>query len=206
MSEVWLSRPTMKRLCLVLVLLCSSRLAADTIVNPIDDGSIYGLAPSPNSVSHGAYVLTSGYIRGAMLFQAFDSTVNEKFYLTVNPYGLPVWDLTVDVYGYGSTSSSILGTDYDLGQFLGTLNIPASIGYGQDTRLDVTAFLRSANSPYYGFILRTNSGTDVFSSLEYNYGHPSRLVGVPDSAPGATCLGILSVFGAVLVSRRRQRG
>lgn len=194
----------MKLLGLVLVLLFATRLSADTIVNPIDDGSIYGLAPSPNSVSRGAYVMASGYIRGAMLFQAFDSTVNEKFYLAVNPYGLPIWDLTVDVYGYGSTSSTILGTDYDRGLFLGTLNIPANIGYGQDARLDVTSFLRTSTSPYYGFILRTDSGTDVFSSLEYNYGHPSRLVGVPDSAPGATSLGLLSVIAATYLTRRRR--
>ena len=53
--------------------------------------------------------------------------------------------------------------------------MPADLGYGQDTFFDVTSFLSTITSPYVGFNLRSYTGTNVFSSLEYNYGHPSQL-------------------------------
>ena len=48
------------------------------------------------------------------------------------------------------------------------------LDFGEDAFFDVTSFLQTVVRPYVGFNLRTE-GTDVFSSIEYNYGHPAQL-------------------------------
>lgn len=165
-------------------------------INPVDDGSIYGLETG-NVVIRDGYVLASGSIRGAMVFEAPKvsfSTIS----LALNPYGLPVWDLAVKVYGYATSLSTIQAGDYNKGTFLGTLHIAQNIGFGQDSLLDVTDFVKSVSSTssYFGFTLVTN-GTDVFSSLEYNLGHPSGLVGfTPVPEPSTN---MLMAFGLGLV-------
>jgi len=187
------------------------KLSGQIRIDPVDDGAIYGLYPSPNSVSHSAYVLAAGYIRGAMLFESFDRASYDNISLALNPYGLPIWDPSIDVFGYSSKSSVISPDDYDKGVFVGTLNIPAMTGFGQDALLDVASFLISVDEPYFGFILRTDSGTDVFSSLEYNYGHPSGLVvtpssvAVPEPSSGMFVLGSCGIVILAAYRKRRRR-
>jgi hypothetical protein len=158
-----------------------------TRIDPVDDGSIYlGTPPSPNFFSRWGYLLTQNTARGAMLFRAFDAS-NLSVSLQLNPYGLPLWDLSVDVYGYNSTIGLIQAGDYNKGAFLGTLNILPSIGFGQESLLDVTSFARESHpGGYMGFLLVTDQ-MDIFSSLEYNYrDHPSGIVTTPVAAPHAS--------------------
>ena len=110
--------------------------------------------------------------------------------LTLNPYGLPLFGPNVDVYGYGTSIGQLDDTDANAGTFLGTLVLPPNLGYGEDAFFDVTAFVANTHAPFLAFNLRS-VGTDVFSSLEFNYGHPSQLLittAVPEPAPIALLL------------------
>lgn len=174
-------------------------------INPTSDGSLYTCAGC-NVVSDGAYVLASGYIQGAVKFSSAPITGSvTQAILTLNPYGLPLWGTNVDVYGYGTNIGTLDVTDANAGTFLGTLVLPQNLGYGQDAFFDVTQLVQGIASPYIGFNLRTESGgTDVFSSLEYNYGHPSQLLvtmAVPE--PSTLALMIASVVAAGGLSLRR---
>lgn len=172
-------------------------------INPTADGSLY-TCTGCNTVSDGAYVLTSGYIQGAVKFSTASIAGNvSKALLTLNPYGLPLWGSTVDVYGYGTTIGALDVTDANAGTLLGTLTLPADLGYGQDAYFDVTSFVATANSPYVAFNLRS-TGADVFSSLEYNYGHPSQLL--VTTVPEPSSIALIAVGLLALGTRRSTNG
>jgi len=110
--------------------------------------------------------------------------VNALF--SVNPYALPLFGPQLDVYGFASSSSTISQTDLVSPTFIGTWTLPSNLGYGQNAFFDVTSFLQSVQTPYVDIILENSGGTDVFSSTQYNYGHPSQLtVLTPEPAAGA---------------------
>lgn len=163
---------------IVFVVFCLGGLApfsrAETIINPSDDGALY-TCPDCNPVNNGGYVLVAGYIQGIVIFPTAPITGSvSAAFLTVNPYGLPLFDPDVDVYGIPENRSTISAEDGNAGTYLGTLHLP-NLGFGQDASFDVTAFMATNHTPYVGFNLRDGSGADVFSSMEYNYGHPSQL-------------------------------
>lgn len=177
--------------------------SADTItVNPTDDGSLYtcsGCNPAPSR----DYVLASGYIVGDVDFSTglFKGDVaNAEF--SVNPYGLPLWGSSVNVYGFASTSSTISMADLASPTFLGTWVLPSNIGYGQDAFFNVTQFLQGVNTPYVDIILISPNGTDVFSSLQSNYGHPSQLT---VTTPESSVLAFLVVAFALFIPLYRNR-
>jgi hypothetical protein len=185
-------------------------LAAQTVVKPTSDGSLYTCAGC-NTVSDGAYVLASGYIQGDVKFSMASLQGSQsQVLLTVNPYGEPLWDKTVDVYGYGTSVGALAASDANAGTLLGTLVLPDNLGYGQDASFDVTSFVNSVHAPYVAFNLRT-TGTDVFSSLEYNYGHPSELLAtampaaaaVPEPASASLMLAAIAAAAGLAVRRRR---
>jgi hypothetical protein len=151
--------------------------AKDLTLTPSSDGSLY-VCDGCNVVSDGDYVVVDGYIQGAVKFStaAFAGTKVKKAVLSLNAYGLPLWDLTVDVYGYGTKHGQLVESDANAGRLLGTLTIPAGAGYGEPVYFDVTVFVRKVAAPFVAFNLRTDSGTDVFSSTEYNYGTPPQLL------------------------------
>lgn len=169
-------------------------------INPTSDGSLYVCAGC-NVVSDGAYVLASGYIQGAIKFSSASITGRvAQAILSLNPYALPLFGTNVDVYGYGTTIGRLDVTDADSGAFLGTLVLPSNLGFGQDAFFDVTAFVVSTNAPFLAFNLRT-ANTDVFSSIEYNYGHPSQLLVttvVPEPTTYMLLLAGLLAMGNVL--------
>lgn len=189
-------------------LVCGSTLsdAALITVDPTSDGSLY-TCDGCNVVSDGAYVLTAGYIQGAVKFSsaAIVGTITQAF-LTLNPYALPLFGTDVDVYGYGTSIGPLDGTDANAGALLGTLVLPANLGFGQDAYFGVTAFVAGTNAPFLAFNLRS-TGADVFSSLEYNYGHPAQLLittAVPEPATAALLLtGLLALAG---IARGRSIG
>jgi hypothetical protein len=203
------------RLIVLSLFACAANVnaAGTVVINPSDDGALY-VCTGCNTVSNGGYVLAAGYIQGIVRFPtaAISGTIQEAL-LKVNPYGLPLWDKTVEVYGIDGGGSSISANDADAGVFLGILNLPENLGYGQDATFNVTNFLSGAHNPYVGFNLRTDSGTNVFSSIEYNYGHPSLLqvttvdpAPVPESLPGLPAFLLIS-FGLFITNHSiRRRG
>jgi hypothetical protein len=162
------------------VFACCSPLLSHAVpsltLSPTSDGSLY-TCDGCNIVSDGGSVLVAGYIQGAVKFASAEITgpITQAF-LTLNPYTLPLFGQNVDVYGYGTTLGQLSETDANAGTFLGTLFLPANLGFGQDAFFDVTAFVTTVNAPFLAFNLRSVGGTDDFSSLELNYGHPSQLV------------------------------
>jgi hypothetical protein len=167
-----------------------SALRADSVtLNPVDDGSLYtcnGCNPDPVRT----YLLVAGYIVGEVDFStaAFKGLV-ESAVFSVNPYGLPLFGPQLDVYGFASSSSTISEADLASPTLIGTWILPSSLGFGQDAFFDVTKFLQSVQTPYVDIILKNSGGTDVFSSTQYNYGHPSQLTVVtPEPAAGALVL------------------
>lgn len=180
-------------------------LAATVTLDPTDDGSIY--FPDPSGVNTTNYLLASGSIRGVVEFSLNQiSAPIAQAFLSVNPYGLPLFGNPVDVYAYESYDGLLTSSDYDAGTFLGSWLLPSDLNYGQDAFFEVTQFLQTLSSPFVGFNLRTApGGTDVFSSLEYNYGHPSQLtittiatpIPEPSSVLGFLALGTLGAASAL---------
>lgn len=191
-------------LAVAAALLCSTvSHAALTTIDPTSDGSLY-TCQGCNTVSEGAYVLTSGYIQGVVKFSTTPIVGNVSHaLLSLNPYGLPLWGSFVDVYGYGTSTGTLQVADANAGTFLGSLNLPANLGYGQNAYFDVTPFVASTHTPYLAFNLRS-TGTDVFSSLEYNYGHPSQLIVTTVPEPSSMALTIAGLF--ILGRVRKAKG
>lgn len=172
------------------------------VINPTSDGSLY-VCGGCTVVNDGAYVLTSGYIQGEIKFStASIAGLITKVLLTINPYGLPLGAKEVAIYGYGTSIGQLDESDANAGTFLGTLVLPDTLGFGQDAFFDVTSFVSLTHSPYLAFNLRT-TGTDVFSSLEYNYGHPSQLLVSAVAEPSDAAL-LLAAFACLLVASNRR--
>ncbi len=180
--------------------LVSPGASRDDDILPVADGTIYSSATAITD----QYVIAAVSLQGALEFATFDTGRFLSFQLALNPYALPLYDPTVNIYGYGNADGAITGADYNTGTLLGTLTLPPGLGYGEDAFFDVTAFVRSVPGAYFGFNLRTDSGTDVFSSLDYNYGKPSRLVGTPVPEPSTYALLLMTGAGALWCARRRR--
>ena len=192
-------------ICICVLAWCApkSANAIPIVINPVDDGSIY----SSGSVSSSAYLMASGSIQAVAEFSTSDisGSVSQAL-LSVNPYGLPLWGSTVYVFGYYSFDGKLTSSDYDTGTFLGEWGIPSTLGYGEDTYFDVTSFINGITSPYAGFNLRTDSGgTDVFSSIEYNYGHPAQLIVTSSPVPEPATMLLLATGIAGLAGSRIRR-
>jgi len=176
------------------------------VIDPTSDGSLY-VCPGCNIVSEGDYVVAAGYIQGDVKFasNSISGAVTQAL-LSLNPYALPLFGTEVSVYGYGTAIGALDDSDADAGVLLGVLILPANLGYGEDAYFDVTSFVAGTNAPFLAFNLRT-TGTDVFSSLEFNYGHPSQLLvtttaPVAEPAPVALLLaGLLALAGISLRGR-----
>ncbi len=172
-------KDTIASVALAVVVCCSpaiSQAVPTLTIDPNSDGSIY-VCDGCNPVSDGSTVLAAFYIQGIVKFssEAITGPVAQAF-LTLNPYSLPLFGQNLQVYGYGTTLGQLDETDGDAGALLGTLVLPLDLGFGQDAFFDVTAFVNTVNAPFLAFNLRSPDGVDDFSSLEFNYGHPSQLL------------------------------
>jgi hypothetical protein len=175
--------------------------AAMITINPIADGSV-GVCAGCNTVFDDSYVLISDYIQGTVKFSTSQVKGGiSQALLSLNPYGLPLWGPTVDVFGYETSIAPLDVTDANAGSFLGTLPLPDSLRYGEDVYFDVTSFVAGVKSPYVGFNLRS-PGLDIFSSLEYNYGHPSQLLITPVPEPSSLLLVGAGLLPAVRARRK----
>lgn len=187
---------------LLAVGIATAPAARAVVIDPSDDAALY-VCQGCNVVSNGQYLLVSGYIQGAVKFPTAPiAGPIEQALLAVNPYGLPLFDLVLQVYGYTANNGSIGVSDANAGTFLGTWTLPPDLGYGEDAFFDVTDFLASVTAPFVAFNLRNATGTDVFSSLEYNYGHPAQLhvTLVPEPT---TLLLVTAGLGGIGTRRRR---
>jgi hypothetical protein len=153
----------------ILLILSGSAYAGNWVINPSDDGFIY----DTGFVATSSYLTCGGNTRGIVEFPLNVNAQIVSASLSVNPYSLPIFGQTIHLYGYQSTDGRLTYSDYASGIFLGDWTLPP-LGYGQDAYFDVTSFLKTVTTSYVGFNLRTE-GADGFSSLEYNYGHPSQL-------------------------------
>ncbi len=200
------SKITVSSLVLFLLIFSAQTSGATAItIDPVADGSIY-TCDSCNPVANDAYVLAAGYIQGVVEFSL--AQVNqpiESAIFSLNPYALPLFGETMELYGYASTDGVLTAADGFAGVFLGLWDLPV-LGYGQDTYFDVSNFLSTINSPYVGFNIRSYSGTNLFSSLEYNYGHPSQLTVAfaPEPVPEPSTFILLSAGIISLIAFRRR--
>jgi len=190
----------------IAALQAASAARAANVVTPTSDGSLY-TCDGCNTVADGAYVLASGYIQGDIKFSMATLHARQaQVLLTLNPYAEPLWGKQVDIYGYGTSVAALDVSDANAGTFLGTLVLPDDLGFGQDAFFDVTAFVNHVTAPYVAFNLRSTD-TDVFSSLEYNYGHPSQLIATAAAVPEPATVSMMlaGVFAAAGLARRRRR-
>lgn len=180
--------------------------AAQTIVKPTSDGTVFA-CDGCNGVSEGAYVTLTSTGQGEIKFSMAELHARQsEVLLAINPYGEPLWGKHVDVYGTGTSTPQLVNADVDTGTFLGTLVLPDGLGFGQDATFDVTNFINGVHAPYVAFNLRSD-GLDLFSSIEYNYGHPSELLAtaaaVPEPANASLMLAGLMATASLAWRRRR---
>ena len=179
----------------------TSQAANALTLDPTSDGSLY-VCDGCNVVSEGGYLMAAGYIQGAVKFSStpITGTVTNAT-LSLNVYGLPIGP-DVDVYGYGTSVGQLEAADANAGTFLGTLPLPGNLGFGEDVFFDVTAFVAATHTPFLAFNLRT-AGTDIFSSLEINYGHPSQLLVTMVPEPARATLSMIALLGALWSFEKR---
>ena len=183
--------------------LCTASEADPILLNPTDDARV-----TPSDVVTTDYLIAGDgdvFGRGILEFStaAFLGQVASAT-LSVNPYGLPLWAPTIRVYGYESTNGLVDLSDYSAGVVLGDWTLPSGLDFRQDALFDVTAFLRTVGTPFAGFVLQglynpaiSGTGYDVFSSIEYNYGHPAQLSVTVAPVPEP---GTFSLFSAALLA------
>lgn len=196
----------MKNLIVSLILLLSCVFSyqahANTVViNPNDDGEIY----SNGFVLNYTYFMAADSIRAVAEFsmsgleRAFITAVT----LSVTPKALPLWDKTIDVYAYGSNDGILTSDDYNAGTYLGVWNLP-DLKFNETAYFNATAFVKSVDTPYVGFNLRTDTGVDCFTSLEYNHGAPSQLT-VTTVTPEPASMILFGLGGGAMAFLRRKQ-
>ena len=172
-------------------------LAGSYVINPSDDCYIF----YSGYVDRVTYLSCGGNTRGIVEFSL--GSISEQIVsatLSINPYGLPNQSPIINMYGYQSSDGRLTTSDFYAGTYLGDWTLPP-LGYGQDAYFDVTNFLKTVTTPYVGFNLRADGAGDQFSSLEYNYGHPSQLI--ISTVPEPATLLVLGLGAAILRKRRK---
>jgi hypothetical protein len=147
-------------------------------VLPVACADIY----SSGSVVSGYYLAADPDPHGGLEFAAFNANPYSAILLELNPYALPLSSLDLSVYGFDGGTGTLTGSNFNSGSLIGVWALPASLSYGQAATFDVTAFVKSAKGPYFGFIL-VSQGGDMFSSTTINYGIPPELYAVAPLGP-----------------------
>lgn len=166
------------------ILVSVGTLVATNYIVPVDCADIY----SSGSVDRGGYLDAASNIHGGLEFAAFNASKDTSILLELNPYGLPLFGPNVSVYGFNGGTGTLMSSNFNSGTLIGVWALPANLNYGQVATFDVTAFVKSTQGPYFGFILV--AGGDVFSSTYINYGTPPELyvIGPPPTPQLTTAL------------------
>jgi hypothetical protein len=170
----------MKSKILLFFAVSASFLKAQTAITPVADGWV-----TPTFTDTSDYVeVQPSNAEGALVFSEFNSSAYSNVSLEINPYGEPMWDSNLNVYGFSSTTGTFSPGEYGMGTYLGTYTNLSSIGFGQEAFLNITSFVQSNTAPYFGILLQdpntADIGPDVLSSTRYNYGNPSEIIASPE--------------------------
>jgi len=159
---------------------------------PVSCAAIY-----PASIITNSYLSVGSSIHGGLEFAAFDSGQYSSILLEINPYGLPLYGTNISVYGFDDGTGALTVSNYNSGTLLGVWALPATLGYGQVTTFDVTAFVKSTTGSYFGFILQS-PGNDLFSSTSVNDGTPPELFAIASPMPPQ--LSVVSAVNQIIIS------
>jgi hypothetical protein len=144
----------------------------------------YFLSPSDADVSYWcAYKFPSGGIQGYVISAT----------LYVTPAARPLWESTLDLYGYESTTPLLGGPTiawYDIG----TRYINLNLLFGEYWGLDVTDFMRNVKSPY----------VQINISSYYNSFTSGAQLTVTTFVPEPSSFAMAFVALAALPTRRRK--
>lgn len=144
---------------------------------PSDCGTIY----SSGSIVRFIALTLGASTQGGLEFPAFNTSRDTAILLELSPSGEPVFDATVDVYGFDGGNGTLQGSNYNTGTLIGVWTLPPSPGYGQLMTFDITAFVKSVKGPYFGILLYAVG--DVFGSTASNYGTPPELYAISPFTP-----------------------
>ncbi|HEY6168683.1 MAG TPA: hypothetical protein VI454_11630 [Verrucomicrobiae bacterium] len=156
----------------IIALLSASPAFPQSYFLPVVDGNIFACeyVVSDN-------VLAVSQATAAVLeFANFKSKPFNSIRLSLNPYALPLFTHSISVFGYDGADGIITANDCLPGKYLGTWTLAPDLDFGDDAFFDVTDFVHSLKSDFFGFRLTTDGGSAVFSSSEINYGTPPHLV------------------------------
>jgi hypothetical protein len=191
-------------------LLLTPACFAQSTILPVGDGSVYNDGNVATTYITAYASDAPAGIEGDLQFAIFNATPYTSIDLELNLGSWPLQTTPLYVYGYDNASGNLSGGDYNAGTYLGEWNIPLNLSFNQEIFFDVTAFVQSAQGPYFGFDIRSDSdGADLFTTTAYNNGIPPALVAtVPEPETWAlVALGIggWAVFANVSSRKTRSR-
>ena len=150
--------------------------ANTNVFQPTVSGTLnaYGVAtPGDMTVS----AAPNGF-EGAMEFASFNSSPYSSILLELTPSARPLTIGSIDLYGYGQADGQLTGSDYNEGDYLGTIAVPPGLLFNQYVTFDVTSFVQSTSGTFFGFNLRTSQtspGDDSFTGTLVAAPEPSGL-------------------------------
>jgi len=141
--------------------------------------------------------------QGDLQFTSSDFALYGTVMLELNSYGVPpLSGNPVLVYGYDHASGTLSQSDFNTGTYIGAWTFPSDLFPGQEQFFDVTAFVQSVEGSYFGFDLRSESGTDLFSSSSKNYGTPPELIATVPEPLASNLMALAMAVSALAVKIR----
>lgn len=188
----------------------ASPLTADQVLTATSDASIATCSGCPPL--NLPFLIAGMSHQGVIKFDTskFGGSVDgAKLALTTSNIWQAVW---VDIYGYGSDTSVISGSEVNAGTFIGRINIPWGIAADETLALDVSDFVRHVSSPFAAFNLRSIGlpGSANFYSVRSTSGTAPQLLldlgpAIPSDVPEPGQLALVLLALAALGSARRAQ-
>ena len=190
----------MAAIFLGLVLATSSAWSAAVTINPSIDGTIRN-----QTFLQGSSITSASWALGIVRFQTPTLQEGDTATLKLYPSAPPLRGPTEYVYGYKSDDLTVNPTAFNITTLLGQIDIPANSDFSSVFSLDVTNFVKSANSPYITFELRSE-GLNTFTALGgYSFQKPTQLVITSIPEPGAMSMMGLGLALMVLTAKCQKR-